>query len=85
LQVLNNSEKLHEKDEGMLKTEELGQTDSNPNQTTTKKRKTTKKIKPVMRAAHDPAFSLSLQNPNAPTPPLLLFFFFISTSHGHGA
>jgi len=42
---LNNSEKLHEKDEGMLKTEELRQTNSNPNQTTTKKGKTTKNNK----------------------------------------
>jgi len=59
---LNNSEKLHEKDEGMLKTEELGQTDSNPNQTTTKKKENHKKIiiKPVMRATHDPTFSLPL-------------------------
>ena len=70
--MLNNSGKILEKGEGMLNKEELGQLNSNLNQTITKTKKKEKKRKkekkkaqtPVTHSAHDqplfpPFFSLS--------------------------
>jgi len=57
LQVLNNSEKLHEKDEGMLKAEDLGQikwmqTQTKPKQINKRKRKKQKLSKSQSRVWH---------------------------------